>query len=81
MKGRMMRQFIVEEMKTIKRHQWDKRKILNPFDYEHTLMGTDIGTNVTVMYMSTSCQHCKELIIVDNVSGKRIRITGFEEAP
>lgn len=61
-----------EELKPFKRHEYDESEFLNPFHYDHELMGTDIGHNVTVMFRHHDIN--KFIIVVDNKTGKRMKV-------
>jgi len=50
----------------------------NPFLHDHYHMGTDLGTNVTVMYPLFDSEFQPYLIVCDKTTGERIRI-GFED--
>lgn len=53
----------------------------NPFHHDFYNMGTNIGTNVTVMMGNHDNEECRYLIIVDRKTGKRLRITFEETSP
>ena len=48
---------------------------MNPLRYDMSSMASDIGHNVTILYMSH--EHNNHIIIVDNVTGERLLIDGF----
>jgi hypothetical protein len=47
---------------------------INPFSQDGFNMGTSIGLNVTVMYGATSNEMCQYIIVVDKMTGKRVRV-------
>lgn len=44
----------------------------NPFLEDSYHMGTDLGTNCTVMYKNFPTEECPYLIIIDTTTGERI---------
>ena len=46
----------------------------NPFCYDAYLMGTTIGSNVTVMMGCHESERCNYLIVVNTETGERLRI-------
>ena len=59
-------------MDPLVRHPNDTREYMNPYDYDAVRMGSDIGKNVTVMYMSHD--YNERIIIVNNKTGERLLI-------
>lgn len=51
-----------------------------PFEEDPYHMGTQIGSNCFVMMPNYPTEVCKYLIVVDTVTGSRIRIEFDEEA-
>ncbi len=47
----------------------------NPFHYDLYHMGTTLGTNVIVMYPNHPSEEMKYLIIVNVVTGERMRVS------
>jgi hypothetical protein len=47
----------------------------NPFLSDPFNMGTQIGSNVTVMYGKHVAEHQRYLIVVDTTTGERFEIT------
>lgn len=62
----------------IKRRQNDNDEYINPFNYMPVSMGIEIGKNVTVMYDDHDIND--SIIIVDNVTGQRLKIILNEKA-
>jgi hypothetical protein len=56
----------------IKRRQGDNDEYINPFNYMPVSMGIEIGKNITVMYDDHDINN--SVIIVDNVTGNRLKI-------
>lgn len=46
----------------------------NPFCHDAVNMGTEVGTNVVVMFAATSTEQCRYLIIVNTKTGKRLKV-------
>lgn len=47
---------------------------INPFNQDHYHMGTYLGTNVAAMYANFEDQECHYLIILNRITGERIKI-------
>jgi hypothetical protein len=47
---------------------------VNPFHYEHYLMGHYIGKNVIIMMSKFENENHDFIIVIDKTTGKRIRI-------
>ena len=52
----------------------------NPFNHDLYHQGTNIGTNVAIMYANNSKERCDYLVIVDKETGERYQIS-FEQGP
>ena len=46
----------------------------NPFHHDSYNMGQQIGTNITAMFANHSTEKMRYLILVDNKTGKRVKI-------
>ena len=46
----------------------------NPFNHDLFHMGTKLGTNCTIMYPNHKDEECKYLIIINTVTGERLRV-------
>lgn len=47
----------------------------NPYQHDLYNMGINIGNNLTVMYAATREEFAKYIIILNNVTGERIKVT------
>lgn len=61
-----------EKMDSFKRKENDDSEFMNPFNYDLVRMGVEVGKNVTVMY--SSHDYNKDIIIVNNKTGERLKI-------
>jgi len=54
----------------------------NPYSHDLFHMGKSVGSNITVMFASHDDQVCDYLILIDQRTGERVRVTfsGGEKA-
>lgn len=46
----------------------------NPYHHDYYNMGTQVGNNLTIMFAATNKEFAKFIIIVNNVTGERIKV-------
>jgi len=47
---------------------------INPFRQDSCHMGTQIGTNLTMMFMNFEKDNCDYIILINTITGERIEI-------
>jgi hypothetical protein len=47
----------------------------NPYHHDFFNMGTPVGNNLTIMFAATNKEFAKYIIIVNNVTGERIKVS------
>ena len=52
----------------------DRNGAINPFCQDAYHMGVRIGTNVMIMLPNHDTERCNYLIVVDTITGERLRI-------
>jgi len=65
---------IIETLPDWKRHPNDKSEFINPFHYDHFLMGCSIGKNVSIMFEKHNDEVQKYIKIINTETGEQIKI-------